>query len=201
MNKGLWEKRYYKKRKKKKEESMIMHGPALHLPRQVEGKNRNSTWHCPYIKCTLWHWTSPTFFHPFQNHTLCIRKHLLLETEQGRDGATDLLFASYSWLSAWSCPIKQISGSDLWPGASVLMRTSGISHSTEMNTPISQEKSRMCLLCTALCWGNWGAVPFSEMKLWKVPGMNVRQNSYSMRLSTEGQGHVKSTWGLSVYFP
>lgn len=148
--------------------------------------------------CNLWRCTSHTFSHPFQKNHSVSGSIYFWRLSRGRMMPQICSLPQCSWLSAWSCPTKQISASDLWPGASVLMRTSGISHSIEMNTPISQEKSRMCLLCTALCWGNWGAQPCSEVGLWRVPGTNVRQNSYSTCLSTEGQRHVKSTWGLSA---
>lgn len=100
--------------------------------------NKRSTWHCPYSTCrsgsalaapslTLW------------NQSLHQGASAHGHSEERKDDASmgcDLHFVSHSWLSACSWPTKQISGSDLWPAASVLMGISGISHIIQTTSPL-----------------------------------------------------------------
>lgn len=108
------------------------------------------------------------------------------DSEQGKDDASlccDLLFASRSWLCACSCLTKQISGSDLWPAASVLMRTSGISHSIRTSSPPAREGQIVSTL-------HWPALGTSQSSAFSTSGAVEgtececeRQNSYSVVLS------------------
>lgn len=103
------------------------------------------------------------------------------------------------WLRACSCLTKQVSGSDLWPAASVLMRTSGISHSIQTSPPLPRKGQIVSIL-------HW-PMPrklqsFAFIRSGAVEGTKCeceRQNSYSIFLSMQRQGHVKNQHrGLSA---
>ena len=103
-----------------------------------------------------------------------------------------MLFASHSWLCAASCLTKQISGSDLWPAASVLIRTSGISHSIQMSPPLPRKGQ----IVSTMHWPTLGKLQsFAFIRSGAMEGTKrecERQNSYSIFLSMERQGHVKN---------
>lgn len=106
------------------------------LPRSKWTKGPHDTVHIPLVasgsvlaalSLILW------------NHSLHQGASAYGHSKERKDDASvgcDLHFASHSWLSACSWPTKQISGSDLWPAASVLMRTSGISHIIQTSFPL-----------------------------------------------------------------
>lgn len=89
------------------------------------------------------------------NHSLHQGASAYGHSEERKDDASvgcDLHFASQSWLSACSWLTKQISGSDLWPAASVLMRTSGFSHIIQTSSPLPRKGQIM----SAVHWPTMG---------------------------------------------
>lgn len=116
--------------------------------------NKRPTRHCPYStvisgsalatpSLTLW------------NHSLHQGASSYGYSKEREDEASvgcDLHFASHSWLSACSWLTKQISGSDLWPAASVLMRTSGIGHLIQTRSPLP----RKAQIVSAVHWPTKG---------------------------------------------
>lgn len=147
----------------------------------------------------LWHLLSPLW-----NHIVCIREHLLLETvSRGKMMPVCAVICSLPhtlWLCACSCLTKQVSGSDLWPAASVLMRTSGISHSIQTSPPLPRKGQ----IVSTMHWPVPGKLQsWAFIRSGAVEGTKreyERQNSYSIFLSMERQGHVNNQHrGLSAF--
>lgn len=129
------------------------------------------------------------------NHSLHRGASAYGPSEERKDDARvgcDLHSASHSWLCACSWLAKQISGSDLWPAASVLMRMSGISHIIHTSSPLPGKGQ----IVATVHWHTMGkSQSFASIRNGAVGGTKnecKRLNSYFIFLSVERQGHVKN---------
>lgn len=161
-------------------------------PRSKGTKGPHDTVHIPLVasgsalarpSLTLW------------NHSLHQGASAYGPSEERKDDASvgcDLHFASHSWLSACSWLAEQISGSDLWPAASVLMRMSGISHITHTSSPLPGKGQ----IVATVPWHTMGK-PQSFAFTRSGAGRGTkneweRLNSCFIFLSVERQGCVKN---------
>lgn len=166
------------------------------LPRSKWTKDPHDTVHIPLVASGSGSATpSPS---PVWNQSLHQGASAHGHSEERTDDASvgcDLHFASHSWLSACSWLAKQISGSDLWPAASVLMRTSGISHIIQTSSPLPRKGQIVSI-------GHWPTMKkpqsfaFIRSGAVEVPRMNVRgTTALSYSLAWRGRDMSKINTG------